>query len=133
MKPPWHVRRSTVAQHDGARRWDEASQFLLPWTMEDEAGTRPAPSHPQEDTHGSCSVCAGLNGARRGALPDAQELLCTRGSQRPVNNSTRRLPNHLAVPVTRSPPNPLGMSPTSTSPAPTETAEPLSSDRGSTG
>jgi uncharacterized protein (UPF0548 family) len=61
MKTPWHVRRSTVAQHDGERRWDEAYQFLLQWTMEYEAGTRPAPSHPQEDTHGSCSVRAGLN------------------------------------------------------------------------
>ena len=56
MKTPWHVRRGTVAQPDGERRWDEAYQFLLRWTMEHEAGTRPAPSHLQEDTHGSRSV-----------------------------------------------------------------------------
>ena len=61
MKTPWHVRRSTGVQHDGERRWDEAYQFLLQWTMEHEAGTRPAPSHPQEDPHGSRSVRAGLN------------------------------------------------------------------------
>src|ERR1051326_3945080 len=34
MKTPWHVRRGTVAQPDGERRWDEAYQFLLRWTME---------------------------------------------------------------------------------------------------
>ena len=28
-KTPWPVRRTTVAQHDGARRGDEASQVLL--------------------------------------------------------------------------------------------------------
>ena len=61
MKIPWQVRRTTVAQHDGARRWDDAYQFLLQWTIEHEAGHHPAPSHPQEDTHGSRSVRAGLH------------------------------------------------------------------------
>ena len=34
MKTPWQVRRITVAQHDGERRWDYAYQFLLQWAME---------------------------------------------------------------------------------------------------
>jgi hypothetical protein len=29
MKTPWQVRRTTVAQHDGERRWDYAYQLLL--------------------------------------------------------------------------------------------------------
>jgi hypothetical protein len=61
MKTPWQVRRTTVAQHDGERRGDYASQFLLQWTMEHNAGQQPAPSHPQEETHGSRSLCPGLN------------------------------------------------------------------------
>lgn len=56
MKTPWQVRRATVAQHDGERRGDYAYQFLLQWTMELNAGCLPAPSHPQEDTHGSRSL-----------------------------------------------------------------------------
>ena len=56
MKTPWQVRRTTVAQHDGERRWDYAYQFLLQWAMEHNAGSRPAPSHPQEESHGSRSL-----------------------------------------------------------------------------
>ena len=106
METPWHVRRSTVAQHDGERRWDEAYQFLLQWTMEHEAGKRPAPSHPQEDTM-EVALYAQVSSA--------------------VNNSTKPLNNNLAVYVTLSPHNPSGMSPTSTSTATTDTAAPLSS------
>ena len=61
MKTPWQVRRTTVAQHDGERRWDYAYQFLLQWTMEHNAGSWPAPLHPQEDTHGSRSLRPCLN------------------------------------------------------------------------
>src|SRR6266702_8231447 len=45
MKLPWQVCRATVVQHDGERRWDYAYQFLLQWAMEQDAGSRPAPSH----------------------------------------------------------------------------------------
>jgi len=53
MKTPWQVRRTTVAQHDGERRWDYAYQFLLRWAMEHNAGTCPAPVPHQEEPHGS--------------------------------------------------------------------------------
>ena len=53
MKTPWQVRRITVAQHDGERRWDYAYQFLLRWAMEHNAGTCPAPVPHQEEPHGS--------------------------------------------------------------------------------
>ncbi len=61
METPWQVRRTTVAQHNGERRWDYAYQFLLQWAMEHEAGQGPAPSHDQEDTHGSRSLRPCLN------------------------------------------------------------------------
>ena len=56
MKTPWQVRRTTVAQHEGERRWDYAYQFLLQWAMEHTAGKSPAPSHQQEESYGSRSV-----------------------------------------------------------------------------
>ena len=56
MERPWQVCRVTVGQDDGERRWDYAYQFLLQWAMEHEAGSRPAPSHPQEEPHGSRSL-----------------------------------------------------------------------------
>ncbi len=61
MKTSWHVRRTVVARSDGQRRWDDVSQFLLQWAMEHEAGSCPAPSHHQEDHHGSCPLCPGLH------------------------------------------------------------------------
>ena len=70
MKTPWEVRRTAVAQHDGERRWDSAYQCLLQWAMEDEAGTRPAPSHHQEDSHGSRSVRPCLNTPSTAASDD---------------------------------------------------------------
>jgi hypothetical protein len=60
MNPGWHVHRTVRAQSDGERRWDSAYQFLLQWAMEHEAGTSPAPSHPQEAAHGSRSLHACL-------------------------------------------------------------------------
>ena len=56
MKMPWQVRRATVVQHDGERRWDYAYQFLLQWAMEHTTGNSPVPAHPQEDSHGSGSL-----------------------------------------------------------------------------
>ena len=56
MKTPWQLCRTTVAQHDGERRWDNAYQLLLHWAMEQEADPDSAPSHPQEDANGSRPV-----------------------------------------------------------------------------
>jgi uncharacterized protein (UPF0548 family) len=70
MKTPWQVRRTTVAQHDGERRWDYAYQFLLRWAMEQTAGKSPAPSHPQEESHGSRSRHACLDQSSATASDD---------------------------------------------------------------
>ena len=61
METLWQVRRTTVAQHDGERRRDYVYQFLLQWAMEHKAGSWPAPSHHQEETHGSHSLRSCLN------------------------------------------------------------------------
>jgi hypothetical protein len=61
MNTPWQIRRRVIARSDGERRWDAAYQFLLPWAMDDHAGTCPVPSHPQEESHGSRAVCPGLD------------------------------------------------------------------------
>ena len=70
MKTPWQVRRTTVAQHDGERRWDYAYQFLLQWAMEHKAGSCPAPSHHQEESHGSRFLHPGFNDASTPAPDD---------------------------------------------------------------
>ncbi len=56
MKSSWQVSRNFIARSDGQRRWDYAYQFLLRWAMESKAGNCPAPSHSQEDRHGSRPV-----------------------------------------------------------------------------
>lgn len=61
MKTPWEVRRTTVAQYDGERRWDYAYQFLLQWAMENDADNGSAPLHHQEDRYGNRSLCPGLD------------------------------------------------------------------------
>ena len=70
MKTPWQVRRATVVQHDGERRWDYAYQFLLQWAMEQTAGKSPAPSHHQEESHGSRSLHACLDQSSATAADD---------------------------------------------------------------
>ena len=70
MKMPWQVRRATVVQHDGERRWDYAYQFLLQWAMEQTAGNSPAPSHHQEDSHGSRSIHSCLDASSATAADD---------------------------------------------------------------
>jgi uncharacterized protein (UPF0548 family) len=70
MKMSWQVRRATVVQHDGERRWDYAYQFLLQWAMEHDAGSSPASSHQQEEPHGSCSLRPGFNDASTTAPDD---------------------------------------------------------------
>jgi uncharacterized protein (UPF0548 family) len=61
MNTPWQIRRRVIARSDGERRWDAAYQFLLQWAMDHDAGTCPVPSHPQEESHGSSSVCPCLD------------------------------------------------------------------------
>jgi hypothetical protein len=61
MKTPWEVHRTTVAQHDGERRWDYAYQFLLQWAMEDDADNCSAPLQHQEDRYGNRSLRSGLD------------------------------------------------------------------------
>ena len=70
MKTLWQVRRTTVAQHDGERRWVYAYQFLLQWAMEHTAGHSPAPSHHQEESHGSRSLHAWLDQSSATASDD---------------------------------------------------------------
>jgi hypothetical protein len=50
MNTPWQIRRRVIARRDGARRWDDAYQCLLPWAMDRDAGTWPVPSHRQEES-----------------------------------------------------------------------------------
>jgi hypothetical protein len=61
MNTQWTVRRKLVASNDGRRRWDDAYQFLLRWTMEREAEVDSAPLLYQEDQHGSRSVCSRID------------------------------------------------------------------------
>ena len=61
MHTGWQVHRTVKTQPDGERRWDYAYQLLLQWAMEHEAGIWPAPSHHQEDRHGSRSLCPCLD------------------------------------------------------------------------
>ena len=70
MKTPWQVHRTTVARHDGERRWDYAYQFLLQWAMEYTAGNSPAPSHHQEEPHGNRSVRPCLDDSSATAADD---------------------------------------------------------------
>src|SRR5262245_35369044 len=70
MHTGWHVHRTVRAQHDGERRWDYAYQFLLQWAMEPDAGSRPAPSHHQEASHGRRSLRPSCNDASTTAPDD---------------------------------------------------------------
>jgi hypothetical protein len=60
MTTPWQRRRRGIARSDGARRGEAAAQCLLPWALENHAGTCPAPSPPQEASHGRRPVWPGL-------------------------------------------------------------------------
>jgi hypothetical protein len=60
MTTPWQRRRRGIAPSDGARPGEAAAQCLLPWALEHHAGTCPAPSPPQEASHGRRPVWPGL-------------------------------------------------------------------------
>ena len=70
MHTGWHVHRTVRAQNDGERRWDYAYQCLLQWAMEQTAGNSPAPSHHQEDSHGSRSIHPCLDASSATAADD---------------------------------------------------------------
>jgi hypothetical protein len=61
MSTRWHVKRTTIARHDGQRRWDYAYQFLLQWVFASEAGPMVARSDQQEDAHERGRICAHLD------------------------------------------------------------------------
>ena len=61
MKAEWEIRRTSVAQSDGQRRWDAAYQLLLRWAMDTETGPEPTPSTNQEQRHEDCPLCTGLD------------------------------------------------------------------------
>jgi hypothetical protein len=63
MKRGWRVRRAVVEHPDGQRRWDQAYQLLLRWTM---AAT---PSQEEGDD-ASRVLRARLNGAPTAGADD---------------------------------------------------------------
>ena len=63
MERSWKVHRSTIPQPDAQQRWDLAYQFLLHWSPHPEAAHQPASSYHQEEQHGNCHLCPGLDPA----------------------------------------------------------------------
>ncbi len=70
MKRQWRLRRQTHACPDGQRRWNQAYQLLLEWTISGEPPTPPtaATVSPLEDAdqeanHAHCDVCPCLDPA----------------------------------------------------------------------
>lgn len=61
MRTQWQVKRTLIPRHDGQRRWDYASQFLLQWAVGPEAA--PCSVHPdqQEDSNERRRICARLD------------------------------------------------------------------------
>ena len=61
MKRHWQIRRQFQPTGDGARRWDQAYQYLLDWTAPHEfhVTAAPAPLHkPQtEDMYENGHLC----------------------------------------------------------------------------
>jgi len=47
MKRQWHVRRQFQAAEDGARRWGQAYQLLLHWSLLNESPSASAPQLTQ--------------------------------------------------------------------------------------
>jgi hypothetical protein len=53
MKRQWHIRRQFQAAEDGARRWDQAYQLLLHWSLLHESPPTSAPRLTQRPVEGS--------------------------------------------------------------------------------
>jgi hypothetical protein len=60
MEQEWIVRRQTVAQVDGQRRWDLAYQCLLRWTQTMRQEMLPIQTH-QEAHYESRDLCPGVD------------------------------------------------------------------------
>ena len=60
MKQEWTVRRQTIAQVDGQRRWDFAYQCLLRCTQTKMQGMLPIQTH-QEAYYESRDLCPGID------------------------------------------------------------------------
>jgi hypothetical protein len=56
MRTPWDVKRTLIARHDGPRRWDDVSQFLLQWVLARDADSRALRGSEQEDTDERCRL-----------------------------------------------------------------------------
>ena len=69
MKHAWHIRRTVSTRRDGDRCGDAAYQLLLQGAMAHDAGAWPVPSHQQEESHGSGSVCSCLDHSSTATAP----------------------------------------------------------------
>src|SRR5262249_60987128 len=74
MQRPWQGRGTLVAQHAGARGWDDASQFLLRGAMAPNAGPGPAPVPQQAAPPGSRVLRPGLDEPSAPAADDGPTL-----------------------------------------------------------
>ena len=65
MKRHWQLRRQFQPTTDGARRWDQAYQYLLQWAPPTEPSAGPASSLTQqaEVTHEHRDLCPGVDRA----------------------------------------------------------------------
>ena len=63
-KRNWTIRRDWVASLEAQRRWDQAYQWLVHWSLTAGSGQRdgePAGTSRQEENDEDCDVCTGLN------------------------------------------------------------------------
>ncbi len=62
MKPQWHVRREAVERPDAWRRWDQAYQAILRWSLEKEQDHAPdANANGKEEYHEGSGIRSGLD------------------------------------------------------------------------
>jgi hypothetical protein len=62
MKQEWAIRRQTVQQSDGQRRWDMTYQCLLKWAQAAIQEASPMQTS-QEVQHASSNLCSSLDPA----------------------------------------------------------------------
>ncbi len=60
MKRHWRVCRQTVAHPDATRRWDQAYQSILQWSLETQRKSKPQRER-EEMHHAGRSLCSGLD------------------------------------------------------------------------
>ncbi len=76
MKRQWHVRREAMERPDARRRWDQAYQSILRWSLENERGHEQAhapganaSANGKEEYHESGGIRPGLD-LPAGQAPD---------------------------------------------------------------